>query len=384
MKHAGCHRAGSCGLPTALALAAAAACAAGEVAAASSGALHYPQPPRGAVVDDYHGTRVADPYRGFELLDAPATRAWVSAENRLAKPWLDALPQRAVISRRLQQLWNYERFDVPQRQGGRYFYTRNDGRQNQSVLYVADSLEAPGRVLFDANTARKDATIALARFVPSPDGKFVAYGLSDGGTDWESWHVKRVADGADLPDLLVRTKYWTVSWARDASGFYYDLYPALADGKGDDAGRPDLYFHRLGDAQSSDQLVYAIPDHPTRIADGRVTDDGHYVILSLFEGYKENGVRILDLQRPQAGVQPLFEAWDALYTFAGSSADELYFRTTNGAARGRVIAVDPAHPEPAHWREVVPQARDTIATASIIGGRIVVNYVRDAYGAARV
>ena len=194
---------------------------------AGGGARRIPVPrtTRGDVVDVYHDVNVADPYRWFEDAGAQTTKDWVSAQNALAQPYLEALPQRAWLGNRLKQLWTYERFGVPQREGGNYFYLRNDGTQDQSVLYVADGLNATPRVLVDPNGKREDATIALSQWSPSPDGKLVAYALSDGGTDWNIWHFRRVDDGTDLPVTLKFSKFWPMTWARDSSGVYYSRYP---------------------------------------------------------------------------------------------------------------------------------------------------------------
>jgi prolyl oligopeptidase len=333
---------------------------------------------------------VPDPYRWFEDPTAQATRDWVTAENALAQPYLERLPQRAWLGERLKQLWTYERFGVPQREGGKYFFMRNDGTQDQSVLYVADALNAVPRVLVDPNGKRDDATIALSQWVPSPDGNVLAYALSDGGTDWNTWHFRRVADGTDLPVILKFSKFYAVSWARDSSGVYYDRYPLKPGQKaeeaerGDDAGRPDVYFHKLADAQSADRLVYQVTDHPTRVPSGQVTEDGRYLIISLFDGYETNATFVQDLLKPGAKAQPLFVAWDALYSFIGSKGDELYFQTTNAAPRGRVIAVNARDPAPAKWRTIVPHGDIAIANASYIGGRVLVEYTRDARSVVRL
>jgi prolyl oligopeptidase len=350
----------------------------------------YPATARGDVVDVYHGVSVADPYRWFEDPTAQATRDWVTAENALAQPYLERLPQRAWLGERLKQLWTYERFGVPQREGGKYFFMRNDGTQDQSVLYVADALNAAPRVLVDPNGKRDDATIALSQWVPSPDGNLLAYALSDGGTDWNTWHFRRVADGTDLPVILKFSKFYAVSWARDSSGVYYDLYPLKAGQKaeeaerGDDAGRPDVYFHKLNEPQSADRLVYQVTDHPTRVPSAQVTEDGRYLIISLFDGYETNATYVQDLLKPGAKAQPLFVAWDALYGFIGSKGDELYFQTTNAAPRGRVIAVNAREPAPSKWRTVVPHGDIAIANASYIGGRVLVEYTRDARSVVRL
>jgi len=352
--------------------------------------ISYPATARGDVVDVYHGVNVPDPYRWFEDPSAQATRDWVTAENALAQPYLERLPQRAWLGERLKQLWTYERFGVPQREGGKYFYMRNDGTQDQSVLYVADALDGALRVLVDPNGKRDDATIALSQWVPSPDGNLLAYALSDGGTDWNTWHFRRVADGSDLPVILKFSKFYAVSWARDSSGVYYVRYPLKPGQKadeaerGDDAGRPDVYFHKLNEAQSADRMVYQVTDHPTRVPSGQVTEDGRYLIITLFDGYESNATLTLDLRKPGAKPQPLFTAWDALYGFIGSKGDELYFQTTNAAPRGRVIAVNARDAAPDKWRTIVPHGDIAIANSTYIGGRVVVEYTRDARSVVRL
>jgi len=334
--------------------------------------------------DHYHGVAVADDYRWLEDLDSDATRKWVDAQNQLAQPRLEAIPQRAWIKDRLTKLWNYERFNIPIEEGGRYFFLHNDGSQNQSVLFVSDSLDSPGRVLFDPNAVRADATVALAEFKPSPHGDLVAYALSDGGTDWQTWKFRRVADGNDLADTLSHTKFWGVSWAHDGSGVYHSRYPALPNGKGDDAGRPAIYFHRLGEPQDQDHLIYAVTDHPTRIPSARVTEDGHYLVITLFDGYERNGISLLDLRRPGATVQPLFYAWDALYTFIGSQGEELFFQTTKDAPQRRVIAVDARRPAWTPWPTVIPEQRAPLEEAVFVGGRIIARYVEDVHSVVRI
>ncbi len=368
------------------------ACAAGPSAehrAPAPEKFQYPPAARGTVVDDYHGSQVPDPYRWFEDAGAQATRDWVTAENAVAQPYLERLPQRAWLGERLKQLWTYERFGVPRREGGKYFYLRNDGTQDQSVLYVADSLGATPRVLVDPNGKRDDATIALSQWEPSPDGQILAYALSDGGTDWNTWHFRRVSDGVDLPVVLKYSKFWPVSWARDSSGVYYSRYPlkpnqSADDSRGDDAGRPDVYYHKLDEPQSSDRLVYKVTDHPTRVPSAVVTEDGRYLVIGLFDGYETNAWLIQDLRKPDAKPQPLLTAWDALYNFLGSDGDELYFQTTNAAPRGRVIAVNANDSAPARWRTIVPHGEYSISNANYVGGRIIVDYTRDARSLVRL
>jgi len=342
----------------------------------------YPVTARVGVSENFFGTRVDDPYRWLEDLGSPAVQQWVGAQNAVSRPRLEAIPQRAWLKTRLAQLWNYERYDLPVRRGGHYFFLHNDGVQNQSVLFVSEQLDSSGRVLFDPNTVREDATVALSEFTPDEQGNVVAYATSDGGTDWQIWRFRRVRDATDLPDTVRFTKFWSVSWARDGSGVYYSRYPTLANGQGDDAGRPALYYHALGTPQERDRLVYEVTDHPTRVPSARVTEDGRYLIITLFDGYERNGVELIDLRQSGARAQPLFSAWDALYTFIGSRGDELYFQTTNDAPLGRVIALDARHPGAA--RTVVPEGNTALEEANYVGGRILARYVEDARGVARV
>ena len=352
----------------------------------ASAAPAYPAAERGTVVDDYQGTTIADPYRWMEDPTAPATREFVHAQNALAQPWLEALPQRERLKQRLTQLWNYERVGLPRVKGGQYFFVRNDGIQNQSVLYVADSLTATPRVLFDPNAASSDATVALARFEPSPDGKVVAYSLSDGGTDWEIWKFRRVADGVDLPDELRQTKFWSLSWAPDGAGVYYSRYPARTDdaGRGDDQAQPVVHFHKMRTPQSADRAIYQVTDHPRRVPGASVSDDGRWLFVSLFDGYRANGVDVIDLRDPAAKPRRLFGAWDARYDIIGSEGDTAYVQTTNAAPRGRIIAVDLKDPTPARWRELVPQQDIALDGANFVGGKIIATYVKDARGIARI
>jgi prolyl oligopeptidase len=213
----------------------------------------------------------------------------------------------------------------------------------------------------------------------------VAYALSDGGTDWETWRFRRVQDGGDLPESLRFTKFWGVSWARDAAGVYYSRYPSLPNGKGNDEGRPAIYFHRLGELQERDRLIYAVTDHPTRVPSATVTEDGRFLVVTLFDGYEHNGVYLLDLRRPEAAARPLFAAWDALYTFIGSRGDELLFLTTRRAPNREVISINVSHPASLRTPSIiVPEWDAALEDARYVGGRVIARYVRDAHSVVRV
>ena len=344
----------------------------------------YPLTVRVNVKDNYHETVVEDPYRWMEDLDSEATRHWVEAENQISKPRLESIPHRAWLKTRLTALWSYERFGVPVQHGGRYFFLRNDGKQNQNVLFVSDNVGSPGRVLFDPNTVREDATVSLSAYTPNSQGTVVGYALSDGGTDWQTWKFRRVADGQDLTDTLRYTKFWGISWAHDASGVYYDRYPVLPNGKGNDAGRPAIYFHRMGESQDQDRLIFEVTDHPTRVPVGRVTEDGRYLVITQFDGYEKNSVSLLDLRKPGSTAKPLFYAWDALYDFIGSKDDELYFTTTKSAPQRRVIVVDARLPVSTPWPTVIPEQNTALDSAEYVGDRIIAKYVQDAHSVVHI
>ncbi len=267
----------------------------------------YPATARGDVIEDYHGTAVADPDRWLEQVDSPETRAFIVSENALTRPLLEGLPQLARFRATLTQLFSYERFGIPTEAGGQYSFLRNDGQQDQAALHVASRPTELGRVLIDPESLRGDGTLALASFVPSPDGRLLAYALSDAGSDWKTWHVRDVASGADLPDLLKDTKFTSVSWARDGSGFYYSAYPG-----GDDHLQAVIRFHRLGDAQSADREIHAVRDHPTRVPYGTVTQDGKFLVITLDEGTMSNGIIALALDGSGA-ITPVATRYDGIY-----------------------------------------------------------------------
>ena len=357
---------------------------AGPVSAASLG---YPQSPRGNQVDSYHGSQVADPYRWLEGVETPQVKQWVASQNALSQPILEGNPAREKIRKRLTELWNYERYDVPVKRGGRYFYLRNDGLQNQSVLYVADSLDGKPRLLLDPNKLSSDATVSLGEYVPSPDGRLIAYSLSDGGTDWRSWHIRDVATAKDLPDVLRFIKFRDVVWTTDSRALYYSRYPLRADGTGDDSKQMSIYRHALGSEQQADRHVYSVTDHPTRYPFPLLSDDGRYLIIGVYDGSQATGIYYQKLDAaalPTGEVIRVFDRFDADYHFIGELDDVFYVRTTAHAANGRVVAIAAGAREIDNARDVVAERDAAMVDASIVGGRIISQYVKDAYSSARV
>jgi len=358
---------------------------ASSVPALSAQRLPYPASPVGPVTDDYHGSRIADPFRWLEDTDSPETAAWAGAQNRLTFGYLEGLPNRGHLRERLTRLWNYERFGVPFREGDGYFYTWNSGLQNQSVLHVTTALADRGRVLLDPNTLSDDGTVALTAAAVSPDGRLLAYGTAVSGSDWQEFHVRDVATGRDLPDTLRWVKFSGMSWTRDNAGFFYSRYPEPEGGNRLLAVNRNqhLYYHRLGTPQSEDRLVFA-PEDPEWFVGAAVTEDGRYAVLSLGEGTDpRNRVYYLDLGTPDAPdlgapIVKLFDAFDASYQVLGNDGETWYILTDRDAPRKRIVAVDLAAPSP--LRTVVPEAMggEVLEGAALVRDRIVAEYLHDA------
>ncbi|MCE9635890.1 MAG: prolyl oligopeptidase family serine peptidase [Planctomycetes bacterium] len=350
--------------------------------------LAYPQAPRGDVADVHHGVSVPDPYRWLEDPDAPASRAWIEAENALTDGFLASIPARARIRDRLRSLWNFERFGIPEDEGGRTYWARNDGLQQQAVMWVQDAgAGAEPRVLLDPNTLANDGTVALAGTAPSPDGRFYAYALAEAGSDWNVWRIRDVATGRDLPDEVRWVKFSGAAWLPDGSGFYYSRYAEPVKGAElqGELKFQKLYFHRTGTAQADDTLVYERGDQKEWGFGATVTDDGRYLGIQVWRGTEQrNAFFYRDLAAPGAPVVELLSTWDAAYDFIGNLGTTFFFRSDLAAARGRVLAIDVSHPSPDAWRTVVPESEDTLEGVSLVGGRIVCRYLHDAHGRVRV
>jgi prolyl oligopeptidase len=348
--------------------------------------LTYPATAKVEQTDTYHGTPVADPYRWLEGLETPEVKSWVAAQNALAEPYLAGIPARPALIARLTELWNYERYSVPREDGGRYFYTRNDGLQDQPVLHVLDQWGGTPRVLLDPNTLSKDGTVSLGAWTPSPDGKLLAWSVSDGGSDWRIWRVRDVTTGADLGDELRYAKFdIPVAWRRDGKGFYYTRHPVGAgpDYKGDDSQPLRVWYHKVGSNQADDKLVYDV-GHPTRNPYGvQMTEDGRHLVVTIFDTRIENAVHVLSMDTLTPTPRKLFDAWDAQYYLVGNDGPVLFFKTTKDAPLSRVVAVDLRETEPV-LREVVPQAAEALDDASFVGGHLIASYLRDARSLIKV
>ncbi len=344
--------------------------------------MNYPQARRGDVVDDYHGTRVADPYRWLEECDSPETRAWIEAESAVTEAFLAAIPARDAIRRRLTELWNYERFGLPRRVGDAFVYSKNSGLQNQSVVYIAPALDGPARVLLDPNTFSADGTVALNGMSFTDDGRYCAYSTSASGSDWMTWRVRDVATGADLDDTIEWSKFSGASWLLDGSGFYYSRYaePDESTQFKDGNYNHQLYFHRLGTSQSDDVLVYERPDHPDWNISGYVTEDGRWLVISCSQGTDPNNRLFLqDLAHPDSSVEPLLDEGDASYDIVGNDGETFVLLTTNAAPRGRIVSISASDTA---LVEIVAES-DPLESASLFGDQLILSYLHDACGVVR-
>jgi prolyl oligopeptidase len=345
--------------------------------------IAYPAPERADVVDDYHGQLVADPYRGLEDPDSAPTVRWIEGENALTRGYIDAVPEREAIESRVSALWNYARISPPDHDGGQWFWSRNDGLQNQSVLLTGPKPGVDGRVVLDPNALRADGTISVTSTAASKDGRYLAYQLSEAGSDWNRVRVKELATGRELPDALEWIKFSGLSWAPDASGFYYSTYPEH-DASGKTAlSNHTLYFHRLGTPQAEDVVVYARPDEPEWGFYGQVTDDGELLVIVQTQGTEEKvRVHLKSLKDPAAPVVKLFDAFDADYAFLAKKGARLWFRTDKDAPRGRVVAVD--LDAPTELISIVPASPNALENVVASGGKLVATYLVDASNELRV
>ncbi len=345
-------------------------------------AVRYPKGPEADVVELYHGMKVADPFRPLEDPDSKETRAWVEAENKITFGFLEKIAARGPLKERLTKLWDFEKFTPPFKEGNRYFYTRNSGLQNQSVLYSTASLDAKPTLLLDPNTLSSDGTVALAGVAVSDDGKRLAYALADAGSDWITWHVRDVDSGKDLADVIKWSKFSGAAWTKDGKGFFYGRYPEPKPGEDLRASNyfQKVYYHVLGTPQADDKLIYERPDEKEWQFASTVTDDGSYLVIEVAKGTDDrNRVFYKELDKPDAKIVELIKNFEAGYEFIDNEGPTFYFKTNKDAPRGRVISIDVRRPVESAWAQIVPEMSDTLRAASRVGGRIFANYLKDAH-----
>jgi prolyl oligopeptidase len=346
--------------------------------------LKYPQTRRVDQSDDFHGTRVADPYRWLEsdVRKDKEVAEWVAAENKVTQAYLKSIPEREQIQKRLTALWNYPKYSAPRKVAGRYFFRKNDGLQNQSVLYVTDKPKGQAKVVLDPNKWSKDGTVALAGLSFSDDGDHLAYGIAEAGSDWMKWKVLDLRTFKPLDDEIRWSKFGGASWTKDGRGFFYSRFPEPKAGETFQSLNLNqkVYYHHLGTLQTEDVLVYHRPDHPKWTNNAGVTDDGRYLIFFIGDGTTSDNAQIAykDLREPYGLPVDLIDRFEARYDFIDNDGPVFYFHTDLNAPRGRVIAINIRKPDQKNWKEIIPQAANTLRNVGLVGNLLVASYLKDA------
>jgi len=357
--------------------------------ACGSSTLDYPETRKGDQVDDYFGTEVADPYRWLEDDTSAETAAWVEAQNQVTNAYLAGVAGRDAIRSRLTSLWNYERFGVPERQGDLYVYSRNDGLQNQSVVYKTADLHRDGDVLLDPNVLSPDGTVALVDRAFTADGRLMVYALSESGSDWREWRVRDVQSDEDLRDVVRWSKFAGAAWLPDRTGFFYSRFaePGPDTELSGVNQNQQVFLHRLGTNQARDELVHAAPDHPDWGFSTEVTEDGRFLIVHQTEGTDpRNRVLVRDLTTADGEIVPFLDAFDAEYRIVGNDGETFYVLTDQGAPRKRLVAIDRDRPDPGQWNELIPEGagRDVLSDVIMVDDRFIATWLVDAHGQLRV
>ncbi|QDZ41319.1 S9 family peptidase [Euhalothece natronophila Z-M001] len=343
--------------------------------------FNYPKTETVEQVDNYHGVEVHDPYRWLEDPDSSKTKAWVEAQNEVTFSFLEEIPERRAIKERLTELWDYEKYGIPIKKGNRYFYFKNNGLQNQSVLYTLNHLEDEPKVLLDPNQFSEDGTIALSGVSISDNGQFIAYGISKSGSDWQEWQVRNVETGEDFSDHLEWIKFSRATWTKDNQGFFYSRYDAPPEGKQLEEANyyQKLYYHRLGTEQADDILVYERPDQKEWMFDAEVTEDGRYLIISVSQGTDpKNLIFYQDLKDKTVEIKELISDFIGNFSFIEYEDSIFWFRTDYEAPKGRLIGIDINNPEPENWQEIVPESENTLEGVSLLNNQFILDYLQNA------
>ncbi len=347
----------------------------------------YPPAPSANQVDDYSGAKVADPYRPLENPDAPESRKWIEAEDKLTLDFLATIPERDAIKKRLTEVWDYERFGVPFKEKNRYFFSKNSGLQNQNVLYTTTNFFEKPRELLDPNVLAKDGTIALGGVDVTDNAKLMAYGLATAGSDWQQWKVRDVETGKDRQDLLDWIKFSNTSWKKDGSGFFYSRYdkPDEKNKLRSQVFGHKVFFHQLGTPQSQDKLIYERPDQKEWLLNAEVTDDGRYLIITVQRGTDpKNRIFYKNLVDPNSKVVELLDKADAEYSFIDNEGPVFAFRTNLNAPLGRIVTIDTSKPLPPRIDELVAESKDKLEEVTSVGDRFVALYLHDAHSAVKL
>ena len=345
----------------------------------------YPAARKGDVVENYHGTDVADPYRWMENPDAEETITWVNAENEITEEFLSDSPHRGEIKRRLTELWNYPKYSIPNKEGERYFFYKNDGLQNQYVLYYQTGLDAEAKLVIDPNKLSEDGTIAMSGTAYSRDGRLLSYGLSKSGSDWQEIKIRNIDNGKDYDEVLKWCRFSGMAWTPDHKGFYYNRFPEEGEVPPEDKNNYNrVYYHKLGTPQTEDRLIFERPKHKEELFYPSVTFDKRYLILHVFKGTDvENKVFYRRLNGGQSFVH-LLDKEDAAYSYIDNDGPIFYFQTNLNAPKYKIIAIDTRKPSPENWREVIPEQEDVIQFVTVVDNKFVVAYLHDAYNQIKI
>lgn len=342
----------------------------------------YPDSHPGDLIETLHGIEVADPYRWLEDLNSEKTATWVEEQNKVTADYLSTIDSKDAISKHLTKLWNYERQGVPFAEGGRYFFSKNDGLQNQAVLYTTRDLAKEGTVLLDPNTLSEDGTVSLNGYEVSPDGKHLAYSVSKSGSDWIEWRVRNIETGEDLADRLQWSKFSGAAWSKDGKGFYYGLFAKPEEGDEFTAKNTDkkIHYHRLGTPQGDDKLIYERPDQPLWGLYAGVTDDGNYLLIHVSRGTDtKNALFYKDLTSEDSEVVELLPDFDASYSYVTHLGQTMFIETDLDAPRSKLIAIDLTQSEKENWKTIIPESKNTLRSVSHVGGILLANYMSDAH-----
>jgi prolyl oligopeptidase len=341
--------------------------------------FQYPQTTRGDVVETMHGVNVADPYRWLEqdVRQSDAVRAWVTAENKVTRTYLDSIPILPTLQEKLTKAWNYEKQGLPFHRGSRWFQSRNTGLQNHSVIYTGTSPKTINEVLLDPNTFSDDGTQALSMYSPSPDGNFLVWGISDAGSDWSTWYAKNLMTGETLAEVMTDIKNDSPSWLKDESGYYYSRYPhADSNSHIETTDASELWFHTVGTDQSQDKLVWKDTDHPNRFYGASVTKDGGWLVVSVNEGTSSNNA-VLIKGPNETSLRWLVTDFDAEVSLIGGIGNTLWFKTDRGAPNGKLVSVTLDGTTPT-WSEIIPAQKNILRGADVVGGKITCSWLEDA------
>ena len=339
----------------------------------------YPDIKKDETIDDYHGTAIQDPYRWLEDDNSKETSDWVTNQNKVTFNYLDQIPYRKAIKNRLKDVWNFERFGTPFKEGGKYYYFKNDGLQNQAVLYEQETLDSPSKIALDPNSFSDDGTTSLGSLSFNKTGDLLAYQISEGGSDWRTIHVKDLNTGETLEDKVNWVKFSAISWFKD--GFFYSRYPEPEEGKELSAKNEfhQVYFHKIGTDQAEDILTYSDRANPLQNVYTSTTQDERYLILSVVQSTSGNALYFKDLNKPNAEFIPIWQSFDNDFSVADNDGNNLLVMTNYQAPNNRIISIDTENPEEENWKVVIKESKnDALQGIKIIGGKIIATYIHNA------